>query len=723
MNFKEIKSKFLLYLQNKQNDENNNNTIPVDLSAKSIFLYQDDFKNFLKEECNIKDSSLLSMSITDILKMNAEDENNAETYDANDPENAPENDEAGEENNAGNWLTEFANELFNDDAFKTTVDSDKNGKIEENELNTFLDKIKDLDGNSDSVSLDDLFKTYEAINDGTINDITGKTEASEETAEDNDTKTEETKDTQDTPKTQDTPSSSGSNNNYNGGNNNVTGGDTGTENAGPKTLDNMSEEELNQEKTDAKAELDKNQAAYESITDGSNSELKELDKEVTEAYDNYKEALDSDMAEKLDKIVSEISKVENDISQKEIEISKQTTVVSNAKNNADNAQTTYETMDAAVKALEAQSSSASEEEDSADLNQKIAAAKARRERAKTDAEKAKKDYEKEQEKLEKLENELGDLKTGENGLEKLNKEKQEFEAQIDENSDAGQLMKKYNEAKAKYDTKKSSLQTEAKTAIEASQKRLDEVNTALNNYKDKKEVSEKYSSTAGLFSSDVKMTRQLMTDEKTGMQYYLMAPEGTDPTKDELPMLLYLHGGSSKGTYDKSAFESMKSSPGVFLKDTNFKGYIVCPVLPAGSRKWDDENVAKRLDNFLTSFTSSHKVNKDKIALSGVSLGGSGTVYMADKLKKWFCKAAAISPARGSLNSTVPIKLFFGSNDGANCLNYKNQVLSAYSNADVTSVGQNVKGQQVFHTWAAAKSYEIDNDGDGNSDLLKWLFS
>ncbi len=724
MDFKTIKSKFILYLQNKI-QASGGDLQGINLSAKSIFLNQEDFKKFLQEECNITDSASLNIAVSDILKMNILDQNNQ--YDADEEDNEEANPNENDDTSDGkNWLSDLIKDLFSDKQVKSKIAGD-DGIIEENELNSFLEQIKDSDGNSEGISLEDIFKTFDSIQDGSF-----KLENTEETSpEAEETPQEETPETTDTPTTTgDAPPTGGSNTNPNNTSNstNPTGNGTDIQNDNsPKSLDQMSEAELNQEKSNAQSELDKNQSEYQSITDGSNSELSQLKENTDAAYKEYKEALDDDMAAELDKIVSDISKVESDISKKEIEISQQTTVVSNAKTTSENAQSTYEAMDAALTALKSQNTSNLDDEQKADLNSKIAAATARRDQAKTEAEKAKQDYEKEKDKLSDLEKELDNLNKGENGLDKLKADKAALEAKIDKNSDAGQLMTKYNEAKAKYDERKTELQSKAKEAVENSQKRIDEINVALNKVQNENEISEKYkfSNTADLFDSDVKMTRQMYTDPKTGMQYYLMAPEGTDPTKDELPMLLYLHGGTG-GTYGQSSFESIKSSPGVFLKDTKFKGYIVCPVLSGGYNKWDDDRVAAKLDNFLDSFCGSHKVNKDKIALSGVSLGGSGTVYMASKLKKWFCKAAAISPARGELdtsNSKIPIKFFFGSNDGDNCISYQNYLLNKYKNADVTSVGnRKVKSEQVSHTWAAAKSYGI-TDADGNSALLKWLFS
>ena len=302
--------------------------------------------------------------------------------------------------------------------------------------------------------------------------------------------------------------------------------------------------------------------------------------------------------------------------------------------------------------------------------------------------------------------------------------KQIFKSKIDESTNGGELTEVNYGKKVNNNSKKQEVKTTEETETETVKEIPEEDDVSLNN--EKKEVSEKDSPTSDLFSSDVKMTREFLKDEKTGMQYFIMAPEGTDPKKDELPMLLYLHGGTG-GKYGKYSFQAMKSSPGFFLQDTNFKGYIVCPALEAGKIKWDDEQVAENLDNFLTSFCDSHKVNKDKIALSGVSLGGSGTVYMANKLKKWFCKAAAISPARGELDtssSKVPLKLFFGSNDDKRMFKYIKNELSQYDDADINYVGnRDVKEERVTHTWAAAKAYEIDNNQDGVSDLLQWLFS
>ena len=157
MNFQSIKTKFILHL--KQMAQLEGGAANLDASDESIFSHQSEFKQFLKDEYNIQDNSLLTIDVSDILKMNIVD---GKLVDPNKPEQTDNEEDANleeepdtvnQEETDGNWLSGFVSDLFEDKTFKDNIDSDQSGDIDEKELGDFLNYIKGLDEDSSTLSL------------------------------------------------------------------------------------------------------------------------------------------------------------------------------------------------------------------------------------------------------------------------------------------------------------------------------------------------------------------------------------------------------------------------------------------------------------------------------------------------------------------------------------------------------------------------------------------
>jgi len=125
----------------------------------------------------------------------------------------------------------------------------------------------------------------------------------------------------------------------------------------------------------------------------------------------------------------------------------------------------------------------------------------------------------------------------------------------------------------------------------------------------------------------------------TNYQYISYIPkEYNDDTIKKWPMIIYLHGGSSRGA------DTMKLNccgiPDQIWRGRDFPFVIVAPQCPINKR-WSTDNW---FDNFYKELTKKYRVDTNKVYLTGVSLGGSGTWYLAIKYPGKF---AAIAPISG----------------------------------------------------------------------------
>lgn len=125
----------------------------------------------------------------------------------------------------------------------------------------------------------------------------------------------------------------------------------------------------------------------------------------------------------------------------------------------------------------------------------------------------------------------------------------------------------------------------------------------------------------------------------THYQYISYTPKkyNTDTTR-KWPLIIYLHGGSSRGTDTMNLY--CCGIPDQIWRGREFPFIIVAPQCPMNKR-WSTDNW---FENFYKEVTTKYRVDTNKVYLTGVSLGGSGTWYLAIKYPEKF---AAIAPMSG----------------------------------------------------------------------------
>lgn len=136
--------------------------------------------------------------------------------------------------------------------------------------------------------------------------------------------------------------------------------------------------------------------------------------------------------------------------------------------------------------------------------------------------------------------------------------------------------------------------------------------------------------------------------------------------KDTLryPLIIYLHGGSQRGNdLDKLKAYGL---PYLVDKGQNFSFVIVSPQCPEG-KYWSTENW---FDSLYTDITSRYRIDKSKVYVTGISIGGYGTYIAAMDNPD---KIAAIVPLCGGINDVdtsrihsiakMPVWMFHGTAD------------------------------------------------------------
>jgi pimeloyl-ACP methyl ester carboxylesterase len=104
------------------------------------------------------------------------------------------------------------------------------------------------------------------------------------------------------------------------------------------------------------------------------------------------------------------------------------------------------------------------------------------------------------------------------------------------------------------------------------------------------------------------------------------------------PLIIYLHGGSDRGNDLKKLYS--QGIPDQIYRGREFSFIIISPQCPKHIR-WSTDNW---FENFYTEIKANYRIDTNRVYLTGMSLGGSGTWYLAAKYPDIF---AAIAPMSG----------------------------------------------------------------------------
>jgi len=192
-------------------------------------------------------------------------------------------------------------------------------------------------------------------------------------------------------------------------------------------------------------------------------------------------------------------------------------------------------------------------------------------------------------------------------------------------------------------------------------------------------------------------------------------PDDFDKATEKLPMIVFLHGIGERG--DDIELVAMHGIPKLFSADSGHKNLRVITVSPQcpANEYWRSKaaNIMKFIDNAAGDLGA----DKDKIALTGLSMGGIGTFALGAKYPSYFSCLAPVcgigKPENAKVYGKIPIRIFHGSKDDVIDQSHSIAMHEAIAAADGNSELTIYEG--VGHaSWVNA--YE-------ESDLISWLAS
>lgn len=204
---------------------------------------------------------------------------------------------------------------------------------------------------------------------------------------------------------------------------------------------------------------------------------------------------------------------------------------------------------------------------------------------------------------------------------------------------------------------------------------------------------------------------QIFDKKETGkaFSYLFSVPENFDKEKESLPLIVFLHGAGERG--DDPRMVDVNGIPLLFRETSPVRAITFSPQCQVG-RVWQTQIYP--LKELIDEIVEEYNVDKNRITITGLSMGGFGTWEMGMSFPDYFAALAPVCGGgaawRGDLLK-MPIRAFHGTADTEvpvrNSIELVDSVNAHGGNAELIlyhNVGHN--------SWTRA--YE-------ESDLVEWL--
>jgi predicted peptidase len=222
------------------------------------------------------------------------------------------------------------------------------------------------------------------------------------------------------------------------------------------------------------------------------------------------------------------------------------------------------------------------------------------------------------------------------------------------------------------------------------------------------------------------------------LPYRILFPLNFDPTK-KYPLILVLHGAGERGNNNE---DQLKYGTNLFLKDTireKYEAIVIYPQCPAEGY-WSNVDIeidsATRKDKFIfrhdapptkamqelmglvDEFLDKPFVNKHRVYVGGLSMGGMGTFEIIGRMPNTFAAAFAMCGGDNTLNAKkyakkVPLWVFHGEKDGTVPYTHSESIVAAIKEA----------GGDPRYTLYMHDDHNCWDDAFKEPDLMPWLFS
>ncbi len=225
--------------------------------------------------------------------------------------------------------------------------------------------------------------------------------------------------------------------------------------------------------------------------------------------------------------------------------------------------------------------------------------------------------------------------------------------------------------------------------------------------------------TARAWAEDVKAQRQtaetMTYEDGATLQYWFYQPQGEKVKDKKYPLMLFLHGAGERGDDINRVLQH--GPPMQIAKGKDFDAYVISPQCPRKSW-WPAGDMIRQLDLLLKKVCNDYPIDRSRIYITGLSMGGMGTMAMVQSLPDRFAAAVPIC-GRGDVSKAekmvdVPMWFFHGDADST--------VKPEGSTAMVEAIKQ-AGGNKVKLTMYPGVGHNSWTKTYNNEEVYEWLFA
>ncbi|MFP4549059.1 MAG: prolyl oligopeptidase family serine peptidase [Fidelibacterota bacterium] len=209
--------------------------------------------------------------------------------------------------------------------------------------------------------------------------------------------------------------------------------------------------------------------------------------------------------------------------------------------------------------------------------------------------------------------------------------------------------------------------------------------------------------TAGL---ETKIKKEINID------YLIHLPKNYKEKGQAFPLMIFLHGAGERGNDPEKV--KMWGPPKIAEQDKNFPYVLISPQCPEGDW-WSSFTQLENLHTLINTITDEYNIDRSRIYLTGLSMGGYGTWALACEYPELF---AAIAPICGGGQprltrkiTNIPTWVFHGAKDEVVPISESEEMVEALENHGGT-VKFTVFPNATHNSWSRAYN---------ETDLLKWF--
>jgi predicted peptidase len=196
------------------------------------------------------------------------------------------------------------------------------------------------------------------------------------------------------------------------------------------------------------------------------------------------------------------------------------------------------------------------------------------------------------------------------------------------------------------------------------------------------------------------------------LNYLLYLPQDYFSSKDDYPLILFLHGAGERG--DDLDLVKIHGIPKIVEQQKDFPFITIAPQCPL-DRWWVDPWLLEGLNALVDKISSAYRVDESRIYLTGLSMGGFGTWYLSMAYPEKF---AAIAPICGGgmpwmayRIKDMPVWAFHGAKDETVPIQRSEEIVAA-----LRKIGGNIK----FTIYPDA-GHDSWTETYNNPELYKWF--